>query len=125
MSDDLAHIAQPQPAVAKKNSRLAIVAVVVVILGAGAFKYLDARNAGPSDRSAAIQANIGATSCSSSGYYLTSQLNGSKKIIYDCQMPSGNYKCVTESGGIDTDSTATVRLVFANTLGSTKPQCIS
>jgi hypothetical protein len=79
----------------------------------------------PADRSAAIQANVGADSCTISGYFIQSKLDGSKQTIYDCLMPSGSYKCVTENGGIDSDSTAVVRLLFANTLSGGKPTCIA
>lgn len=109
------------------NGRWAFFAIVCI----GILVYAYHRNSGvfhngpPADNSDAIALNIGALKCSSSGYYLTSRLDDSKLVIYDCQMPSGNYKCVTESGGIDTDSTAEVKLVFENTLGSTKPLCIS
>lgn len=56
---------------------------------------------------------------------MRSRLDGSKQIVYDCVMPSGATKCVTESGGIASDETAVVRLLFSNSLSGGKPTCVS
>jgi len=97
---------------------LAVAAIVLVGLAVKAWPHHH-----QADRAAAIQQSIGATSCDNSGYYVQSQLDGSKQIIYDCQMASGNWKCVTENGGIASDSTAEVKLLFTNTLSGGEPFC--
>jgi hypothetical protein len=99
---------------------LAVIAGFVVLV----FVVRYQTSSGPSDHSAAIQSNVGALSCSSSGYQILSKINGDKDTIYNCDMPSGTTICVTEANGIDSNVTATVRLLFANTLGSGKPTCI-
>jgi hypothetical protein len=111
---------------AAPKSVLTLAAIVAVI----AFVYfrtnlIHVTHGAAKDESASITADIGASSCSSSGYEITSKLNDSKQTIYDCLMPSGNYKCVTRENNINSDSTAVVRLLFANVLGSAKPTCIA
>jgi hypothetical protein len=68
---------------------------------------------------------IGASNCADSGYYITNKLDGSRRTIYDCAMQSGRLRCVTEENGVASDETATVRLLFQNTLGTTKPMCLT
>jgi hypothetical protein len=78
----------------------------------------------PADNSAAVAAESGASNCSSSGYYLRSRLDGSQQVIYDCQFPQ-RMRCVGEQGGVTSDITAEVRLLFDSTLGADKPLCVS
>lgn len=80
-----------------------------------------------SDHSASastVATTIGASFCDKSSYQVINRLDGSKQRIYDCTMGSGS-RCVTYSNGVATDQTATVRLLFADTLGTSKPTCIS
>lgn len=106
-----------------KSVALLVVAAAAAIYGA----YYDGLigHSGPADHSSEIQTAIGATSCSLSGYGIMSKLTGENEPIYDCAMPSGAEKCVTYSGGIATDSTAVVKLLFANTLSGGRPACVS
>ena len=78
----------------------------------------------PSDNSSEVAAQSGALSCSRSDYYLQSRLDGSKETIYDCQFPR-RMRCVSEQGGVTSDITEEVRLLFSSTLGASKPNCIS
>lgn len=77
----------------------------------------------PKDESARVASASGATSCSATFYAVTNRLDGSKARIYDCFV-KGRERCVTYENGIASDSTETVRLVFATTLGSGKPSCL-
>ncbi len=77
---------------------------------------------GSSDRSSAIAAEIGAVSCTATDYQIINRFDNSKTRIYDCFMHGGE-KCVTEANGIASDQTATVKLLFANTLSGGKPAC--
>jgi hypothetical protein len=79
-------------------------------------------DSGPSASS--VAAKIGASSCDNSGYSVQSRLDGSKEIIFDCTMGNLATKCVTVSNGIANDATAEVKLLFANTLGASKPSCL-
>ena len=101
---------------------LGTAAVVAVVFYAG-WHFLHS-NSGPADNSAAVAAQSGASDCSNSGYYLQSRLDGSKEVIYDCQFPR-RMRCVSEQGGITSDITVEVRLLFGSTLGADKPLCIS
>ena len=65
----------------------------------------------------------GASSCDDSGYYLKNRLDGSEQTVYDCLI-RGRSKCVTVTGGIASDSTLEVRLLFKSVLGSAKPGCL-
>ena len=100
-----------------------LVPVGVVLALAGAWAYRHHQDAKASTSPAAVAALAGATYCDDSGYYVKSRLDGSKETIYDCQI-GARMQCVTVSGGIATNSTATVRLLFTNTLGASKPACI-
>lgn len=66
---------------------------------------------------------IGVDYCDNSGYQIVSRLDGSKSTIYDCTT-GARTRCVTYENGIATNQTVTVRLLFADTLGSGKPRCI-
>jgi hypothetical protein len=70
-----------------------------------------------------LATQIGATNCADSGYYINRYTDGKKLTIYDCGMPSGRELCVTEEGGIATNATETVRLLFRKTFGA-KPSCL-
>jgi hypothetical protein len=116
----------PSSKAAAPKSVLTLAAIIAVI----AFVYfrtnlIRVTHGAAKDESGSIATDIGASSCSSSGYEITSKIDDSKQTIYDCLMPSGNYKCVTRENGIDNDSTETVKLLFASTLGASKPACIA
>lgn len=93
--------------------RLAAVAAVVAFAGCG----------GPADHSARIADAIAAKSCTATDYEISNKLDGSKERIYDCVQFGGTRRCVTESGGIVSDATATVRLLFSDTLSGGRPGC--
>lgn len=76
------------------------------------------------DRSTAIGVKIGARTCEETSFEITNKLDGSKTRIYDCSMPSGKEKCVTEEGGVAHDSTEEVKLLFQSTLGEAPPNCV-
>jgi hypothetical protein len=76
-----------------------------------------------SDQSATIGRQIGGT-CSATDFYLQNRLDGSKETIYDCTTPAKGEMCVTYAGHVATNATETVKLLFANALGSSKPSCI-
>lgn len=94
---------------------IAAVVVAIVIVG----YYENHKSSSPD----AVAATIGASSCDNSGYQVLSRFDGSKATIYDCTIGS-RMRCVTYENGIATDATETVRLLFANTLGSSKPNCL-
>jgi hypothetical protein len=77
------------------------------------------------DQSTKVAAAANARSCNDSGYYVQSKLNGDKSVIYNCTMLNDNVRCVTYEGGIASDSTETVKLLWANVLSGAKPDCIS
>lgn len=60
--------------------------------------------------------------CDDSGYYVETQLAG-KQTVYDCTT-GARQRCVTVHGGIASDSTVLVRVLFADTLSTTKPACL-
>jgi hypothetical protein len=95
--------------------------VVVALIVFGAVKNPFHHSGGPSPDTVASTA--GMDYCDNSGYYLQSRLDGSKQTIYDC-MKGPNAHCITMSGGIASDSTVEVRLVFQGTLGASKPSCL-
>jgi hypothetical protein len=97
-----------------------VVAIVVAKHWPGSSSHAQA-----SDHATAIQTSIGAVSCDNSGYYVQNRLDNTKQTIYDCQMDSGTYKCVTESGSVISDSTAEVSQLFQSTLDGSKPTCVS
>jgi len=92
---------------------IALFAAVVAVAGCGG---------GKADESAVIGRQIGGT-CTRSRYQVISHLTNTKETIYNC-FNGGGMKCVTYQNGIATDSTALVRLLFANVLGSVKPTCL-
>ena len=92
----------------------ALAAVVMVAAGCG----------GTSNRAGQVAVDIGATTCTSSGYGIVSKVDHSKTPIYNCTL-HGRDVCVTEENGIAQDSTALVRLLFANTLSGGKPSCVT
>jgi uncharacterized protein (UPF0333 family) len=100
-------------------------AVLVAIVIAGAVLAIHAFRHGSSDRSSKIASDIGAVECSQSEYGIVNKLTDSTSRFYDCEMTNGNYKCVTYEHGVENDVTAQVEVLFASTLGATKPLCIS
>ena len=98
-----------------------LVVIVAAVLYGG--WYLIHRHSSAGDKAVAVKTQSGASSCSNSGYYIQNRLDGSKQTIYDCQFPR-RMRCVGEEGGITSDITEEVRLVFSTTLGSGKPACI-
>jgi hypothetical protein len=94
----------------------------VVLLALWGERHRIYGHSGPSPST--VAARIGASSCDNSGYYVQNKLDGSKAVIFDCTMSNLATKCVTMTNGIASDATAEVRLLFANTLGSTKPSCL-
>lgn len=68
---------------------------------------------------------VGAVSCSPEHYELVDRLDGSKARLYSCDMGYGRMICVTYEGGIARNVTAESRLLWADTLGSAKPSCLS
>lgn len=114
---------------AKRRSILSRLQVLVIV-GAGILVVAfvlgnqSLRTHGAKDRSGQIAADIGASSCSQEDFEITNRLDGSKTRIYDCFMPNLNYKCVTYENGVENDVTETVKLLWANVLGSAKPICI-
>jgi hypothetical protein len=70
-----------------------------------------------------VTSEAAADHCDNSGYYEESQITGAKQTIYDCSI-NGKMKCVTENGGIASDSTEEVRLLFQSALGARKPSCL-
>lgn len=67
----------------------------------------------------------GATSCDNSGFYIQSKLTGDKAVIYDCRFAEKLPKCVTYSGNIASDATEEVQLLFATSINSQHPACLS
>lgn len=96
-----------------------LIAVVVI----ASYKFGFIPHLGSTDRSAAIATSISASSCSRTSYYITNRLDGSKASIYDCVMGDGTETCVTQENGLVRDQTATVKLLFESTLGSSRPTC--
>jgi len=92
---------------------VAAVAAAAVLAGCG----------GTSPSQVAIAA--GARFCNNSGFYIQSKLTGNKSVIYDCRFAGKLPACVTYSGSIASDATATVQLLFANSLDGRKPACLS
>ena len=97
------------------------IGVILAIAAAWAYKHHQDSKASTSPSSVAALA--GARYCDDSGYYVKSRLDGSQETIYDCQFGQ-QMRCVTVSGGIATNATATVRLLFTSTLSASKPTCI-
>ena len=93
------------------------IAVVVLVLLVVSIHH------GSSDQSSAVAAAAGATSCSESGFTITTIAAG-KQTVYDCTV-NGASMCVTYHGGLASNSTVLVRLAFASTLGGSKPACLS
>lgn len=77
------------------------------------------------DQSARVAAEANASTCTDTGYYVISRLDDSKQVIYDCAFASSADKCVIEQGGIASDATAEVKLLFATALGGAKPSCLA
>lgn len=100
---------------------LMILAVISIVFGGA---YALTHRSGPSDQSSTVATTIGAQYCDSSGFQIISKLDDSKATIYNCDLDNKTI-CVTYEHGIATDETAEVKLLFANTLGSDQPDCIS
>jgi hypothetical protein len=97
-----------------------LLGVAVLIVGA-----LVAGGCGATgDQSDAIAANIGASTCHAEQYEIVSRISGHKDRIYNCTL-HGKTICVTYSGGIASNATAEVKLLFANALGGQKPDCMN
>ncbi len=80
---------------------------------------------GSGDRSKAIAAKIGVdATCYESAYLIKSQLDGSESRIYNCVSGGGPLMCVIEQGGLAKNITEEAKLLFANTLGGGRPQCL-
>jgi hypothetical protein len=92
-----------------------VVAAAALLAGCG--------GGGPSASQVATAA--GASFCNNSGFYIQSKLTGNKSVIYDCRFAGKLPACVTYSGSIASDATATVQLLFANSLDGRKPACLS
>jgi hypothetical protein len=102
--------------------RALLVLAAVIVAGAAVLYGMGVRLPHhSSDDSAAIGSKIGGT-CAKTTYYIQSKIDGSKQTIYDCTVDSKEM-CVTYSGGIATDSTDEVKLLFQNTLGTEEPSC--
>jgi hypothetical protein len=98
-----------------------VVGAIVLVIVFGSRKSHGAL----ADQSAQVAAVANATSCTDTGYYLQSKLDGSKEVIYDCAIPGSVWnQCVTEQGGIASNATEEVRLLFANALGGQRPSCL-
>lgn len=117
-------IAVPAEAPRQRRSlRQFAVILALVVVAWGGLRYVGLLGgSGSGDQSGTIAAQIGGT-CGETGYYVQSRLDGSKLRIYDCTTPSRGEMCVTYSGGIASDSTDEVKLLFANELGGSKPAC--
>jgi hypothetical protein len=101
-----------------RSFAIAAAMVVAVLSGCG--------SGGSSDQSTAIANQIGGgASCYESQYEITNRIDNSKTPIYVCTAAAAKPICVTYENGIASDVTAEVRLLFANTLGSSKPSCIT
>lgn len=97
-----------------------LLAVVTVIAGVAVYHYATrSRQMSPGS----VAAMIGADFCDSSDFYVQNKLDGSKATIYDCTT-GAKMRCVTVEHRIASDATATVRFLFADTLGTRKPSCI-
>ena len=106
--------------------KVMLVAVLAAVAAAG-YAYRDDifGKAAPADKSDQIAAVIGASSCSQTRYTLIDKITNDSAPIYDCLMKNLATKCVTYEHGIANDSTEEVRLVFATTLGSDRPECLT
>lgn len=102
-----------QTALARGSAAAIGVAILLSTSGCGG-------GTSPSD----VAKAAGAQSCDSSGYGVISQITSKKQTIYDCTFGDGTTKCVTYANDIANDSTALVRLLFQNKLGSGKPSCL-
>lgn len=102
-----------------REAAIAAVVVVAIVLGYQHF-HRSTATANPDT----LATEIGAAWCEDSGYQLENRLDSSKAELYDCNMRSGAYKCVTDEQGVARDVTAEARLVFASTLGSSRPDCV-
>lgn len=102
--------------------RLAVTAVVFAGIVAVLSWRADRAARGGRDP-AKVAAAAGASSCSSSGYYLKSRLDGEKTVIYDCVI-AGRWRCVTEKDGLASDSTLMVEAAFASVLNADRPACL-
>jgi putative hemolysin len=98
------------------------IVVACAILYAGYQHFV--HRGSPADHSTEVAAQSGASYCSTSGYELENRLDGSKETIYDCRL-GVRMRCLSEHGGITRDITTEVRLLFSDTLGAGKPECIS
>lgn len=119
---------QPLPASrARQRVGLAVIAAIIVaaLFAAGVIK-IPGRSSGLADHSGRVAQEAGAASCTDTGFYVQSKLDGSKQIIYDCTFPgsSPGEECVTENGGIASNATVEVRALFVNALGDNKPSCL-
>jgi hypothetical protein len=92
-------------------------------LAALAVLALLAAGCGSGDRASKIAQETGASACTRTSVGLKNRLDGTKTPIYDCTI-DGASKCVVEEGGIARDVTATVRILFADTLSGTRPACL-
>jgi hypothetical protein len=95
---------------------LTVVALALVACGGTSIAKTD-----PSS----LASEIGASSCSDSGFYIESKLDHSKAEVYDCQRASGGHQCVTKEGGLAHDVTVEFKLLMQQTITdeSSKPVC--
>lgn len=100
------------------------IAVVAIAGGAIVLGRTLLSDDGEKDRSSEVAVLAGASSCSATAYMVTNRVDDSKTRIYDCTI-SGRLRCVTYENGIANDSTAVVRVLFASTLGASKPSCVT
>ena len=95
--------------------------VVGVAVAAGLFVWHRSKHSGVGGSTVAAAAQ--AKACFSSGYSLRNGLTGANETIFDCSFADGFVRCVTDVGGIATDATANVQVLFANASG--KPPCLT
>lgn len=110
-----------------KRHRNLLVLVLVALVAAGGIAVgvvLATRSGGPASPQL-VSSAAGAAMCENSGFYSESKLTGEKTVIYDCRFAQSLPKCVTYSGNIASDATSEVSLLFAGSLNSQKPACLS
>ncbi len=112
---------QPSRAARGRKGRKILGGLGAVVAAAALLAGCGGGAASPSQ----VATAAGASSCNNSGFYIQSKITGNKSVIYDCRFAEKLPKCVTYSGSIASDSTETVQLLFANSLGAQKPACLS
>ena len=103
---------------------IAVVGVVLaVLLTRGGDDGDGGSGAQPSGQAQALQQQLGADSCTNSGFVIDNAADGTSQIVYDCAFGS-RRRCITVTNNIARDATADVRRLYANGQGGARPSCL-